>query len=105
MPNYCKARTRAGGRCHRFAMRGKKRCDLHGGKATGPRTLEGKARCVAAMQEGRRRKIAELAASGLKIRTGRRRSKPRLPPEAQELHDLIVRFSAALLSPCGERLT
>ena len=94
MPNYCKARTRSGGRCHRFAVRGKKRCDMHGGKATGPRTLEGKARVVAAMQEGRRRKIAELAAMGLKIRTGRRRAGPELSAEAQELHRLIVELRA-----------
>lgn len=32
----CGARTRAGGECSRFPMAGKTRCDMHGGKATGP---------------------------------------------------------------------
>jgi len=99
MPDYCKARTRAGGRCRRFAMCGKKRCDMHGGKSTGPRTLEGKARVVVAMQAGRMRRIAELSAEGLKICTGRRRLRPKLSREAQEMHDLIARLSAARSTP------
>jgi hypothetical protein len=37
----CGARTRRGTRCQAPAMRGKKRCRLHGGKSTGPRTPEG----------------------------------------------------------------
>ncbi|HKF61903.1 MAG TPA: hypothetical protein VKB42_11125 [Dongiaceae bacterium] len=44
---------------------------------------------AAAMQEGRRRRIAELALEGKKIRTGRRRPKPELSPEAQQLVGLI----------------
>ena len=32
---YCGAKTRAGGRCRRLAMRNG-RCDMHGGKSTGP---------------------------------------------------------------------
>jgi hypothetical protein len=42
---------------------GKTRCRMHGGKSTGPRTEEGKARVVAAMVEGRRKwadKMKEL---------------------------------------------
>ena len=31
----CGARNRAGGRCAAPAMRGRRRCRLHGGKATG----------------------------------------------------------------------
>jgi hypothetical protein len=41
------------------------------------------------MQEGRRRRIAELALEGKKIRTGRRRPKPTMSPEAQRLVGLI----------------
>jgi hypothetical protein len=43
----CGARTRAGGCCRQPAMRNG-RCRLHGGKSTGPRTPEGRARCAAA---------------------------------------------------------
>lgn len=35
------------------------RCKLHGGLSTGPRTVEGKARSLAAMQAGYRRWKAE----------------------------------------------
>ena len=44
---------------------------------------------VAATQEGRRRRIAELALEGKKINTGRRRPKPIMSPEAQRLQGLI----------------
>lgn len=64
-------------------------CDLHGGKSTGPKTAEGKARVVAAMQAGRRRRIAELAAEGKTIRTGRRLSRPKLSPEELGIANLI----------------
>jgi hypothetical protein len=37
----CGAKTRAGTPCQCPAMRGKRRCYLHGGKSTGPRTPEG----------------------------------------------------------------
>lgn len=33
----CGAKTRSGGECARFAIKGKNRCDLHGGKSTGPK--------------------------------------------------------------------
>ena len=50
--------------CRRWAVPGKTRCHLHGGRATGPRTPEGKAASLAARLEGRRRRIAELALEG-----------------------------------------
>jgi hypothetical protein len=41
------------------------------------------------MQEGRRRRIVELALAGKKINTGRRLPKPELSPEAQRIESLI----------------
>jgi hypothetical protein len=45
-------------RCRNWALPGSKRCRLHGGHSTGPRTPEGKARTIAAMKEGRARWLA-----------------------------------------------
>ena len=44
----CRARTRAGTPCQKPALRGKARCQLHGGLSTGPRTAAGRARIAAA---------------------------------------------------------
>jgi hypothetical protein len=54
-------------------VRGKKRCCLHGGLSTGPRTPEGKARTVAAMVEGRRRLLERLKAEGQPVPWGRKK--------------------------------
>ena len=43
----CGARTRAGTPCRRTALLPAGRCRLHGGRSTGPRTVEGKARSAA----------------------------------------------------------
>jgi hypothetical protein len=59
-------------RCKKWAVRGKKRCRLHGGFSTGPRTAEGKARTVAAMVEGRRRLLEKLKAEGKPVPWGRK---------------------------------
>jgi hypothetical protein len=48
----CGARTRAGGSCGLRVVQGKKRCRLHGGASTGPRTAEGRA----AIAESNRRR-------------------------------------------------
>lgn len=37
----CGATTRSGGKCRREALRGKRRCALHGGKSTGPKNQRG----------------------------------------------------------------
>jgi hypothetical protein len=63
--------------CRRWAVPGKTRCRLHGGLSTGPKTPEGKARTLAAMLEGRRRRIAELALEGKKINGGHNGGRPR----------------------------
>ena len=60
-------------RCKKWAVRGKKRCRLHGGLSTGPRTPEGKARTTAAMVEGRRRLLEKLKAEGKPVPWGRKR--------------------------------
>lgn len=53
----CLALTRYGTACQKPPLRGKKRCRLHGGASTGPRTAEGKARIAAAhYRHGRRSK-------------------------------------------------
>ena len=44
----CGARTRAGCPCRAPAIHGKRRCRMHGGRSTGPRTEEGRARLAAA---------------------------------------------------------
>jgi hypothetical protein len=44
----CGARTRRGEPCRLRVEPGKRRCRLHGGLSTGPRTPEGKARIAAA---------------------------------------------------------
>ena len=40
-PPRCGARTRKGGFCRAWPVRGRRRCRLHGGMSTGPRTAEG----------------------------------------------------------------
>jgi hypothetical protein len=59
--------------CRNWPVRGKKRCRLHGGFSTGPKTSEGKARTIAAMVEGRRRLLAKLKAEGKPVPWGRKR--------------------------------
>jgi hypothetical protein len=53
----CLAKTRSGAPCQKNPIANRTRCRLHGGLSTGPRTPEGKARCVAAhWKHGRRSK-------------------------------------------------
>ena len=40
----CGAKTRRGTACQKPALRDKERCQLHGGRSSGPKTEEGKAR-------------------------------------------------------------
>ena len=56
-----------------WAVRGSRRCRLHGGVSTGPRTPEGKALTIAAMVEGRRRLLEKLKAEGKPVPWGRKR--------------------------------
>jgi hypothetical protein len=43
----CLAKTRRGTECQKPAVKGKGRCQLHGGRSTGPKTPEGRARIAA----------------------------------------------------------
>jgi hypothetical protein len=78
-----------GRRSRNWPVPGRTRCRFHGGLSMGPKIPEGKPAVVAAMQEGRRRRIAELAQVGLKIRTGRRRRAPEMSPEAQRIMAMV----------------
>ena len=64
-PNWpgkrCLAKTRRATLCQKPAIRGRGRCQLHGGKSTGPRTPEGKARSIAAHTKHGRRSRAHIA--------------------------------------------
>lgn len=64
MQNYCSARTRRGESCRKPPLTGKRRCRLHGGLSTGPKTTKGKARIAAAhWKHGRRsKKFVEMRA-------------------------------------------
>ncbi len=60
----CGAKTRAGGECQNKSEPGKRRCKFHGGKSTGAKTPEGKARIAEAQRrrwEGFRAEKARLA--------------------------------------------
>lgn len=45
----CHAKTRKGTPCQNPVVTGRNRCRMHGGKSTGPRTAEGKARVAEAL--------------------------------------------------------
>ena len=53
----CDATTRSGTPCQKPPLRGKKRCRLHGGLSTGPRTAQGKSQIAQAhLKHGKRSK-------------------------------------------------
>ena len=59
----CGARTNAGTPCQRPSVKRTGRCARHGGKSTGPRTAEGRARIAAAqLKHGRLTKEARAEA-------------------------------------------
>ena len=57
----CGAKTRQGTPCQNPAIKKRARCKLHGGRSTGPRTAEGKARSIAAHTKHGRRSKAHVA--------------------------------------------
>jgi hypothetical protein len=52
----CGARTRSGKPCSMTALFANGRCIWHGGKSTGPRTAEGRARSLENLKLGRRKR-------------------------------------------------
>ena len=56
----CLAKTRRATLCQKAAITERNRCRLHGGRSTGPRTAEGKARVVAANTKHGRRSRARI---------------------------------------------
>jgi hypothetical protein len=76
-------------RCKNWAVRGSKRCRLHGGFSTGPTSPEGKARTNEAMKVGRARWLARLKSEGKPIPFGRKRGGHNRPREERE-HDAYV---------------
>src|SRR5215469_4601977 len=67
MQRLCGARLKHGrpGRCRKWALRGRLRCQLHAGASTGPRTPQGMQRTVAALVAGRHAWLARLKEAGL----------------------------------------
>ncbi|MFD0982561.1 HGGxSTG domain-containing protein [Tropicimonas aquimaris] len=61
----CGARTRKGTPCRAKSEPGKKRCRLHGGMSTGPKTEEGRKQ-IAEAQRKRWAKASKHAASGMR---------------------------------------
>lgn len=57
----CGAKTRAGHSCRIRKMLGRKRCRLHGGLSTGPKTRDGKIRALEALARGRATLMAKCA--------------------------------------------
>ncbi len=58
----CGAKTRRGTPCQCKPIEGKRRCKLHGGKSTGPRTPEGRARLAHLARERARLRREVLSA-------------------------------------------
>jgi hypothetical protein len=67
----CRAKTRSGTACKRAGNPINGRCHLHGGKSTGPRTEEGRARIAAAQFKHGNRSKAAIAAQRAKAARGR----------------------------------
>ena len=56
----CLAKTRQGTPCQNPVVTDRNRCRMHGGRSTGPRTPEGKARAIAAHTKHGRRSRAHI---------------------------------------------
>jgi len=90
----CGAKTRAGTPCQQPAMRGKRRCRLHGGKSTGPRTPEGlerarKAPITHGRETAERRASRRAARARLKDLLRRSRELDGYPLRDPEVADVV----------------
>jgi hypothetical protein len=68
----CGAQTRRGTDCIKPALKGKNRCQLHGGKATGARTIAGRQRLSDAQLRHGKYTKDKLAAQRHRAKVGRR---------------------------------
>ena len=68
----CGARTRRGTACLRPALKGKTRCQLHGGRSTGNKTEDGIARLTAARTTHGKYTKEKRAEAKRRVETGRR---------------------------------
>lgn len=55
----CNAKTRDGKQCQGRAINGTNKCKNHGGKSTGPKTKEGKAKALANLKQYRNKKSTD----------------------------------------------
>ena len=67
----CLAKTRQGGACQKPALKARKRCQLHGGRSTGPRTEDGRARISALHYKHGRRTKERIAADRERAKANR----------------------------------
>jgi len=67
----CLAKTRQGGECQKPALKNKSRCQLHGGRSTGPRTEEGRSRISALHYKHGRRTKERIAADRARAQANR----------------------------------
>ena len=82
--NRCQAKAkRSGQQCKKPALRGRRVCQVHGGRSIGPRTEEGKARSAAANLRTGEFSRAEIA------KTDRRRALVTILDEATHLLNMV----------------
>ena len=86
----CLAKTRSGGVCQRAGTRKNGRCHLHGGKSTGPRTEEGRARIAAAKFKHGRRSKAFVERQRARNARGRAIKRELKSMEAAAIHDGLL---------------
>jgi len=67
----CGAKTRRGTPCLKPALKGRTRCQLHGGRSTGPKTIEGRQRVSEAHLKHGRRTNAQIAADRERAQSNR----------------------------------
>ena len=74
-PNWpgrrCGAKTRQSTPCQKAALKGRTRCQLHGGRSTGPKTIEGRQRVSEAHYKHGRRTNERIAADRERAKANR----------------------------------
>ena len=90
MLTKCRAKTRSGSLCQRAASPKNGRCHLHGGKSTGPRTDEGRARIAAAQFKHGKRSKTFVAAQRAKNAKGKAINRELKAIEATAINDGLL---------------